>query len=441
MALRIEDIYEVLASLVDDLRHDFIETQQNSLITLRRNVFHYYYAVESISRYADKIPVAFVDAGFKPYQLDVSIIIPIQIGAVIRDEDGKLHRVKKLLDKPVHDFLLLYSGRRRSGDKYSFTIKIKTFHDNSLLFDTRQEAEEATKRINALLSSVGRLNDSKGPKFFAKLTKYIEGLLELAYALKLLMMLEERGSIVPSYAVLDGTLIKWFGIRRRPTSIDGLDILSAILDMEADEIKKYLFRIVGLSKTSKFTNIIRSQSLFHAKKPRHLSGRGLYSLIDLKGIHEAGRILEDRLKEEAIKKFVEEIIKIFNRIVYNNYGVYVARFPLTTDYRNVFMLDIYLDQPVMNIKDEKIIINNNIISSINSYVSYIVNTMLQYRTRIISEPPFGYMEVDNIVRLRDDTRKFIEQALIRVLRTQDDLTSRILEQVFSSTTRMRYGYR
>ncbi len=441
MALRIEDIYEVLASLVDDLRRDFIETQQDPLITLRREVFHNYYAVENISKYADKIPIAFVDAGFKPYQLDVSIIIPIQIGAVIRDENGELHRVKKLLDKPIHDFLLLYSGRRRSGDKYVFTIKIKSFHDNSLLFNTRQEAEEATKRINTLLSSVGKLDVFKGPKFFVKLTKYIEGLLELAYALKLLMMLEERGDIIPSYVVLDGTLIKWFSIRKSPTGIDGLDILSAILGMEVDEIKKYLFRIVGLSKTSKFTNIIRSQSLFHTKKPRDLSGRGLYSLIDLEGIHEASRILEDRLKGKAIKKFVEETINIFNRIVYNKYGVYVARFPLTTDFRNVFMLDIYLDQPIMSIKDEKIIVNENRASSVNPYVSYIVNTMLQYRTRIIGEPPFGYMEVDNIVRLRDDTRKFIEQALIRVLRTQDDLTSRILEQVFSPTTRMRYGYR
>lgn len=441
MSIRINDIYDLLSSIVDDLRRDFIETQQDQLISLRREVFHKFYAVENINRDSDKIPVAFVDAGFKPYQLDVSIIIPIQISGIIRDENGKLHKIKNLLDKPVNDFLILYSSRKRKDNRYIFTIKIKSLYDNSLLFNKREDAEEVSKEINKLLLNISGSTLFENPKSFIKLTKYVEGLLELAYALKLLLMLEENGSIVPAYIVLDGTLIKWFSIPRRPKGVDGLDILSIILGIDADEIKKYLFRIVGLSKTSKFTNIIRSQSLFYTKKPSTINGRGLYSLVDLEGINNAAKILEEYWKRGGNKDFVRETIRIFNRIVYSNHEVYVARFPLTPDYRNVFILDIYLDKPIIDLGKGEVVLNKDKASSVNPYISYIVNTMMQYRTRIIGEPPYGYMEIDNIVRLREDTRKFFEQALIRVLRSQDDLASRILEQVFSPTTRMRYGYR
>ncbi|ADI31861.1 hypothetical protein [Staphylothermus hellenicus] len=445
MSIRNNDIYNIfydlLSSIVDDLRRDFIETQQDQLISLRREVFHKFYAVENIKRDSEKVPVGFVDAGFKPYQLDVSIIIPIQISGIVRDENGKLHKIKNLLDKPVNDFLMLYSSRKRRENKYIFTIKIKSFYDNSLLFNKREDAEEASREINKLLLDISGSTIFESPKSFVRLTKYIEGLLELAYALKLLLLLEENGSIVPRYIVLDGTLIKWFSIPRSPRGVDGLDILSIILGISVDEIKKYLFRIVGLSKTSKFTNIIRSHSLFHAKKPDIINGRGLYSLVDLEGIGEAAKILEEYWGRGGSKDFVRETIHIFNRIVYSNYGVYVSRFPITPDYKNVFILDIYLDQPIIDLGKEKVVVNKDKASNVNPYISYIVNTMMHYRTRAIGEPPFGYMEIDNDVRFREDRRKFFEQAFRRILRSRGDLSSRILEQVFSPTTRMRYGYR
>ncbi len=439
MGIGIEDIYNVLRSLVEDLKRDFIEVQKDPLISTRREVFYKYYKVENIEGTRGRGRIAFVDAGFKPYQLDVSIIIPLQIGGLVRDEDGKLHKIREILDKPIYDFILLYSNRRNIGGQYVFTVKIKPFHENTLLFETRRDAEDATNRINKLLKDIEGLDRSRQPQFFVKLTKYIEGLLELSYSIKLLRTLEENIGLSPEYVVLDGTLIKWFSIGRTKLGFDGLDILSAILDMDPKEIRGYLFKIIGLSKTTKFTNIIRSQGLFHVKKPRIINGRGFYSLVDLEGVDEIPDLLGGYMENN--KKFVSETIKILNRIVYSRHNIYVARFPLTTDHRNIFMLDIHLEKPVISLQRDKIVIDKEYASSINPYITYIVNTMLYHRTRITGEPPYGYMEIDHIVRMRDETRRFIEESLVRVLRSSDDLTSKILEQVFSPTTRMRYGYR
>ena len=447
MFLSRDDIIRVLDTLVEDLRQDFIETQKDDYITLRREVYNNYYSVNPFVTNTAPQPVAFVDGGFKPYQLDVSIIIPLQIGAYIRvNDDRRLRTVKEILDIPVTDNLLLYSSRRRKGNKYVFKVRIKSFQKTSLLFDKDNPDDDASRKINELLSEFNGLNESRSPRFFVKLTKYIEGLLELAYTIKLLMKIENESLLEQplSYAVLDGTLIKWFSIKtqRRLREIDGLDILAAILNTEPEKIQKYLYRVVGLAKTTKFTNIIRSQMLFLSKTGFEKPVPGAYTVVNTEALNAICDKLNSFLDKYAAIDFILETLNLFNRIVYNLHKIYVARFPITTDYKNIFMLDIHIDKPIIWLNEKnKVEINIDQARNVNPYISYIVNTLYYHRTPVPGEPPYGYMEVDGLVRLTESIRSLFENALISVLRRYDDLTSRILEQVFSPTTRMRYGYR
>ncbi len=451
MSLRGFNIEKVLESLVDDLRRDFIESHRDEYIAFRRRVYSEYYGVRGISINNDPVPIAFIDAGFKIYQFDVSMIIPMQIGAYIRANGDKLLTVTKTLGYPSTDTILLYSSRRRSGENYVFSIKIRSFQDKTLLFKSRDEAEEASKRINKLLSET-RIHVSKGPKLFVKLTKYMEGLLELAYTIKLLMLSDEAGlEYKPVYAVLDGTLIKWFSIKRQKyfRSIDGLDVLSAILGVEPERIKEYLFRIVGLSKTTKFTNIIRAQTLFLSnKKIMFENPYGSHAIINTEKLEDVSSELNKMHQVKAAKKFIEETIKLFNRIVYNLHNIYVARFPITCDYRTIFMLDIHLDKPIIwfDKSRNKFLTDRVKAEEVNPYISYIINTLYSrrsglYNRPLTGSPPYGYMETDLLVRFNETARKLFEDSLIRILSRYDDLTARILEQLFSPTTRMRYGYR
>ncbi|OYT39354.1 MAG: hypothetical protein B6U89_04255 [Desulfurococcales archaeon ex4484_58] len=431
--------YEVLNELIEDLNRDFIETQQDELISYRREAFNKYYDVEEIKPVTNGLKYGFIDAGFIVYEFDVSIILPMRISAVIRDSKGELHRINDYLGRTVYDALLLYSARKTIGDRYSFKIRIEPFHDHGLLFDRREEARKVSNEINHLLDEVGNLTKTRSPSFFKKMTRYIEGLLELAYALKLCMELEDRGEDL-DYVVLDGTLIKWFSVRKLPVRIDGLDILSIILSVDKRSLIKYLYRVIGLSKTSKFTNIVRSHSLFNAKKPCGVCGNGLYTRVDINGLRELEKLFNKLLSERALESFIEDTIHLFNRIVFHRHGVWVSRFPLTPDNYTVFMLDIYMDKPILVKEQSLVSYDRNNASLVNSRLDEIVNTLLAYRTRSIGEPPYGYMEVDKDVRLGRNIKRSFEIALLTILREREDYVSRILEQVFSSTTRMRYGY-
>lgn len=438
-----ETLFSTITSLVEDLREDYIASREDIYVKVRREVFKNYYLVKRIQE-LQSATIGFVDAGFKKYKLDVSMIMPIHLGGVIRDLEGNILTLNNLLEEPPTDMLLLYASRRRHRGGYRFKFRLKSLHKRTFLLGDEAEAEEANKRLNEILELSGLTLSKKTPKIFVKLTRYIEGLIELAYAIKLLMKLEDKGYDI-NYIVLDGTLVKWFSIRRaeKPQRIDGLDIVAAILGEKIDDIKPYLSRIIGLSKTTSFTRLVRSHELFYCKLvdpgvPRD----NLYSLIDVDGVKHASRLLTDFLSEHAAKDFVLETIHILNRPVYFYHGIYVSRFPLTMDGMNVFTIDVYLEKPIIDLKGEKAVISGDQwIASVNSNIMYIVQSLFSQRTRIYAEPPRGFMEVDNLVRFRPELQALFEQALLAALSQADDLTARILRQVFTSTMHMRYGYR
>ncbi len=438
-------LFSAITSLINELREDYIASREDEYVKIRREVFKNYYLVKRIQN-LQPATIGFVDAGFKKYKLDVSIIMPIHLGGVVKDIEGNILTLNNLLKEPPTDMLLLYASRRRHEGGYEFKFRLKILQKRSFLLEDEVGAEEANKRLKEILEASGLTVSKKTPKIFTKLTQYIEGLVELAYAIKLLMKLEEKGYSI-NYTVIDGTLVKWFSIRRaeRPQTqkIDGLDIVAAILGEKIGTIKSYLRRVIGLSKTTSFTRLIRSHEIFYYKLVDPSASRdNLYSLIDIDGVKRVGKLLTDFLSKHPVKDFVLETIHILNRPVYFYHGIHVSRFPLTMDGMNVFTIDIYLEKPIIDLRGDKVVVSEDQwINSVNSYIMYIVHSLFSQRARIYAEPPRGFMEVDNLVRFRPELQALFEQALLAALGQADDLTARILKQAFTSTIHMRYEYR
>jgi hypothetical protein len=138
---------------------------------------------------------------------------------------------------------------------------------------------------------------------------------------------------------------------------------------------------------------------------------------------------------------VEEVVRVINRVVYDRNGVYVARFPLTPDSRNVFVLDLHIPEPILSVGDD-VRFNVDVATRVREVLSGVVNELFRIRSKLTGEPPYGYMEVDRVVRFSKEEDKVFEGALISLVRSSlEDELADVLVQVFSPTTRMRYGYR
>ncbi|MCD6487621.1 MAG: hypothetical protein J7K21_00145 [Desulfurococcales archaeon] len=440
MSFHLNNILDVLEGLLRDLRDEYIVSAKDPVAAIRRRVYNRFYKPVKLSEYPRK-PIGFVDAGFTSYQLDVANIIPLQVAGIMRSEDGRLYSLKQLLGVEPVELVIVYTSRRRAGNGYRVVVRIRSPVSKGLLFETRYDAERVSRELNKLFSSAPPSPRIGGAKALRRISKYLEGLIELAYAVKMYSRLRENGL---EYVVLDGSLIRWFSVRepRILGEIDGLHIASILTGYDVKSLKKNMARIIGLSKTTSSTRIIRSQDLF-----RQYYGEeelcNLYSIIDGDGAEEVVELLNKYLKEGGLgASEVLEIIKMFNRIVYPYNNVFVVRFPLTMDGKHVFTLDIYSEAPVIGYRRGSVYFYKDIVPHINSFVSNVVHTMYVYRTRISSEPPYGFMEVDSLVRMRGELDKFFTDAVLALLpRLGDDKVIRILEQVFSPTTRMRYGYR
>ncbi len=431
-------LVNILNEVINDLKDDYLSTRSDELVRLRDQVLKSYYEVVNMKTSSKSLVVGFVDAGFRTYKTDISFIIPIKIGALLRDIDGKLLTVNEVLGKSSVESILMYSSRKPSGEKYEFRVKVRSVNSNSLLFENRGDDLVASQEINRFVREFVKPSLKKKPRFFVRFTKYIEGLIELAYAVKLLHKTSEAG-LKPGYVVLDGTLVKWFAIERAGSGrVDGLNIVSALTGLDVETIRNLLWRIVGLSKTTKFTNIARSYGIF--RSAGNVSG-GLYTAPNLSESKDVCRILTEQAAIPKRKNLVKEIIEIVNRVVYERNNVYVARFPLTPDLKNVFVLDLHVPEPILSVSDDARF-NVGVATDVRRILDEVVNELFRIRSKLIGEPPLGYMEVDRGVRFSEEESKTFEEILIGLVRgSLEDELADVLVQVFSPTTRMRYGYR
>lgn len=433
-----ERLVDILSEVVNDLKHDYLSSRNDELVRVRDQALKSYYEVKSMSASSEYFTVGFVDAGFYPYKTDISFIIPIKIGALLRDSNGELLTINEVLNRSSVENMVLYSSRRPSGEKYEFRVKVRSATSNSLLFEKRGDDLIASQEINRFIREFVRPSLKKEPTFFTKFTKYVEGLIELAYAVKLLYKAREAGLKI-RYLVLDGTLIKWFAIERAGSGrVDGLNIVSVLAGLEVETVKNLLWNVVGLSKTTKFTNIARSYRLFQDLKS---ASRGLYTAPNVGGGETVCRILTEQLLIPERRNLVKEIVRIVNRVVYDRNDVYVARFPLTPDCKNVFVLDLHVPEPIISVSDT-VRFNTGVATYVKRVLEEVINELFRLRSKLVGEPPYGYMEVDRVVRFSREESKVFEDTLISLARTSlENELADVLVQVFSPTTRMRYGYR
>lgn len=429
---------DILSEVVDDLKQDYLSSKSDELVRLRDQVLGSFYEVKSIATPSESLAVGFVDAGFHPYKTDVSFIVPMKIGALLRDYDGRILTVNEVLSKPSVESMVLYSSRRPSGETYEFRVKVRSASDNSLLFEKRGDDLIASQEINRFVREFIRPSLKKEPAFFTRFTKYIEGLIELAYAVKLLYSIRGAG-LKLRYVALDGTLIKWFAVERASSGqVDGLNIASALSGLDVDTVKNLLWSVVGLSKTTKFTNLARSYGLFHSSIG---ASNGLYTTPSLGKGEIVCRILTEQLSMPKRRDLAKEIVRMVNRVVYDKNGVYVSRFPLTTDSKNVFVLDLHVPEPILSVSDT-VKYNAHVAAHVRRVLDEVVNELFRIRSKLVGEPPYGSMEVDRLVRFGKEESAAFEDTLISLARSslEDELASALV-QAFSPTTRMRYGYR
>ncbi|MFN3268382.1 MAG: hypothetical protein ACK416_03890, partial [Zestosphaera sp.] len=168
---------------------------------------------------------------------------------------------------------------------------------------------------------------------------------------------------------------------------------------------------------------------------------GLYTAPNLSRSKDICRILSEQLAIPERKNLVKEIIGIVNRVVYERNNVYVARFPLTPDLKNVFVLDLHVPEPILSVSDA-VRFNASVATDVRRILDEVVSELFRIRSKLLGEPPLGYMEVDREVRFSGEEGKTFEEILIGLVRgSLEDELADVLVQVFSPTTRMRYGYR
>lgn len=427
-----------LKSIIENLKEDYVVSSGNELVKSIEKVYSNYYAVNSIEHVDERDWFIFVDAGFKPYALDIAVVMPTQIGALVRDSEGKLSLVSQILGKPSTDSIILYTSRRRLRTDFDFRISITPMSSENLLFHDNSVCNRISVDLSAIIREfAGSTGLTRKARFFVRLANYVESLVELSYGLKIYMEIKERLG-VESYVVLDGTLIKWFGVEKK-IGYDGLDIVSTILETSVSDVKNLLNRVIGLSKTTKFTTIARSYSTFR-KALGSMDGEGLYTTVDTSKAIEAVNELKSLINRFALKSFTKEIIKTLCRVVFNQHGVYVARFPITTDGNTVFIMDVYVDKPILKIERNLVELDPNAANEANARLERIIPSLFSKRSRLAGEPPYGYMEVDQIVRLPGKLSRVFEEALISYMRSLRDPELNPLIQAFTTTLRMRYGY-
>jgi len=448
----VSSLLSVLNELLDNIAQSVLDVSRDYLTQLIDEAYKRYYRVNPFTNTKASL-VAFVDAGIYPLDFDVASLVYIQIGSLIRDEAGKLKSIAflpQLKSYPFIERLILSVSRKRRIEEgrqvYKFDVTLRTPEKRSILFGDDKGAIEASKRITQTLDYIGLRVRYKSPSLYIKLTKYIEGLIEIAYGIRLIQYANEI-----SKAVIDGTLVRWLRPKREKYEIsykgDGLDVLAAILDEDLSHVKKICLKgIVGLAKTTSFTTLTRSMSVFreHIKPSKRLYE--YYTTVKTEELNNLRKMLimaevggfenRPRIPHEVIVS----IIKKFNTCVFPEHGVWVARFPLTMDGTYVMVLDMYMDKPIINYEIQ---VNENMAREVNKRVDEGVSEIFYAKSPLGGRPPTGFMELDESVRVTSEVRRDVENHLLAVVLRRhaiDDPVKWIILQAVLGASRMRYGY-
>jgi len=219
---------------------------------------------------------------------------------------------------------------------------------------------------------------------------------------------------------------------------DGLDLLEVLTGLDKATLKRRLKSVYGLVKQTKITSIARARWLFSSRPPSPL---GMYTTTN----PERARNAVDKInsvKESYGDEAARETVNLFNRFVHPRSGVWASRFPITTDSISVLHLEVHLDSPIIAYEPRVgAYALEKAASEVAERVPRVVEELMACRSSINWRPPYGFMEVDEKVRIPTRLLHRLEDLFIAMLRRETGVVGHPLEYLFDLTRKMRLGYR
>ncbi|MEM2004996.1 MAG: hypothetical protein QW705_00180 [Zestosphaera sp.] len=418
--------------VLKDVEMDYRESSHDSTSQLEWEIYRRAYRLIELNKTdTTRKDILFIDSGFRTYETDVCNVTYIQLGGLYRDVEGNL--------KPMvrgRDALILSVSRVRSGDGYDVRARVKGI-DSRVLLGRPDEEFVAGQELTRLIRKI-RPRISKDYRAYRRFSRYLTALIELSYALKLYDVLRQERSLNP-LIVIDGTLMRWFAVRRRGGTVDGVDVLTALTGLDETTVLKYLTNVVGLSKSSKTTNLLRVRKLVREKGYDELSE--VYGIFDWNGLREAVDLMGDRDVDEGVEGTLKEHVRIYNRMVYHVRGVWVVRAPVVTVGLNVYMVDVHSMKPVIDFNSDSLIVDKDALNNVNERLAEAIPSVFAFRSRLVGVPPYGFMEVDQAVRVGGDEARAIDVAFIKAISESGGTDVAWAFALISSSVLRRYGYR
>jgi len=431
-----ERLLRVIERVVKELRDDYISSRRSGIIGDRERVYREYYDVKPVVPHKQSRLVIFVDAGFHILETDVIVLQLVNVGGAVRGGDGRLLYPPQLGDYDVTEPLVLYGRWTSEEGEESFKIRIVPITDKGLLF-TDERAEKASEAITKIINERSKLAIStvKRLRLYRRLVRYLEQLIEIAYALKLQDLVGKH-----SLVFVDGTLARWFSVKHglKFFDFDGFDLLEVLTGGSGDQLRERLMGVYGLVKQTKITSIARARWLFSSSVSNPL---GLYASTNPERADRASHIINNEVRKKYGEEAGEELVKLFNRVIHPKHEIWAARFPLTTDGTSILHLEMHLERPIISYKvGYGALPNGDSAKRASEEIPLIVEDLLACRTSINWKPPFGFMEVDEKVRISTRLLHRIEDLFISIIRRETGVVGHPLEYLFDLTRKLRLGY-
>lgn len=420
---------ERLKAVVRVMVEDYRGLGELEIFKVREEFFRSFYEPAGFGEGLD-YPIVFVDSGHtgKSYSTDSFSFTLMNLGAVVR-RGSNLEYITNSSGVPEVESYAIYSSITPLG----FRVLIEPLDERQLLVES-ERAGEVSDMLSSLITqgldsafgiSLGAWE--RKIRYFNRMANYIISLMELSYCVKALE------KIPGSICVLDGTLVRWYGAGGMPRRIgfDGLDIVSLLTGLSEDRIvNELLGRVYGLAKSTKFTTIARSRRL--------LEGRGGYGSISVGSVRRASDVLRGVYAKDP--GVAEKLLHTVAAPVYGRHGVYALRTPLSVDGVNIYVFSLYTRSPLIKLR-EGFAVDEASVEEASKRLAVGAGAIFSRLTRAPGYPPHGFMEVDQLVRLRKEyVRKKFEPRMISFIREVSGRANHPLIEVFKYEATKRLGY-
>ncbi len=418
------------------MHEDYLKSHESIVVKKRSELYSRLFKVAPIPSVKQEKPVVFVDGGRLDLETDVSALTVVNLGALVRRVDGELVTLNEYLGDPgveAIETLVVYSTIQWDGLSHVYRVLIEPVAAGSLLFENRDPVSVSRDISDAVNNEVkaSHIQVRKAPRVLKRVHSYIVELAEVAYLARILSHMPE------GIGVVDGSLLRWF--TRGELARGGYRILSAVSGLNDPGLRETLTSIIGVSKTSKFTNVARAYNLFTGYAGSVDSPRGLYGYVDSESAERARGILDEiaRLGVDLAR----EAAGVFNRKVFREGNIWVFRIPVTGDMEWVLHADYYVEGPVATVEgDGKVYVNEDLAGRLSERIHRTIREVFAKRSSLQGHPPYGLMEVDVNVRIDKAKSENLRQLLLAGLKEATGRGNHPLIQALETTLRMRYGY-